>query len=133
MLYFIFMAIYDVTDLKVYQRALKALKLIYKLAKQIPLTHQRLRTQIVNSAEAVPPLIAEGFAKKDSAKEFKRFLKIALGSSDETITHSREIYLLSEMIGPIDKDLCVKVGKEYKIISKQINSLVNKWIDYTQK
>lgn len=127
------MAIYDVTDLKVYNRSLKALKPIYKLAGQIPTTHQRLRKQIINSGEAVPPLIAEGFAKKESSKEFKRFLKMAMGSSDETITHSREAYLLANIVKTIDKDLCVKIGKEYKIISKQLNSLIKKWVDYTPK
>ena len=127
------MAIYDVTDLKVYNRSIKALKSIYKLAGQIPTTHERLRKQIINSAEAVPPLIAEGFAKKESAKEFKRFLRMAMGSSDETITHSREAYLLAKMIKTINKDLCVKIGKEYKIISKQLNALIKKWIDYHPK
>ena len=124
------MAIYDVTDLKVYQRALSALKLIYKLAYQIPDNHYKLRNQIISSAESIPPLIAEGFAKRSSANEFKRFLKMAMGSSDETITHAREIYLLSENIKKIDKNLCNKIIEEYKIISKQLNLLIKNWIDY---
>jgi len=57
------MAIYDVTDLEVYRRSLESLKLIYKISYKIPESHQRLRTQIINSAESIPPLIAEGFAK----------------------------------------------------------------------
>jgi len=124
------MAIYDVTDLNVYKRALQGLKLIYKLAHQIPDSHLRLRGQITGSGESIPPLIAEGFAKRSSVKEFKRFLTMAMGSSDETITHAREIYLLSNTYKRIDKKLCADVGNEYKVISKQLNSMIKKWIDY---
>ena len=124
------MAIYDVTDLKVYNRSLNILKNVYILASQIPDSHQRLKTQIINSSESIPPLIAEGFAKRSSSKEFKRFLKMAMGSSDETITHARETYILSNSVRRIDKILCVKVSNEYKIISKELNNLIKKWVDY---
>lgn len=127
------MAIYDVTDLEVYRRSLEALKFVYKLAYQLPPSHFKLKTQIIESAESIPALIAEGFAKKESAKEFRRFLRMALGSSDETITHARKIYLLSKIIKRIDKDLCISVGKEYKIISKKLNKLITNWIDYRRK
>ncbi len=124
------MAIYDVTDLDVYKRSLQGLKFVYKPAHQIPDSHLRLRSQIINSGESIPPLIAEGFAKRSSVKEFKRFLTMAMGSSDETITHAREIYLLANTYKRIDKKLCSEVGKEYKIISKQLNSLIKKWVDF---
>lgn len=55
---------------------------------------------------------------------------MALGSSDETITHTREIYLLSKYLKGIDKELCIAIGKEYKIISKQLNTMIKKWIQY---
>ncbi|PJC81226.1 hypothetical protein CO007_05825 [Candidatus Roizmanbacteria bacterium CG_4_8_14_3_um_filter_36_10] len=124
------MAIYDVTDLEVYRRSLESLKLIYKISYKIPESHQRLRTQIINSAESIPPLIAEGFAKRSSVKEFKRFLNMAMGSSDETITHSREIVILSETFKRIDNNLCVQIESKYKIISKQLNSLIKKWVSF---
>lgn len=126
------MAIYHVNDLNVYRRSLKALKLIYKIVFQIPLHHEKLKKQIINSAESIAPLIAEGFAKRQSDKELRRFLRMSLGSSDETITHAREIYILSHSISRIDKNLCIKIGKEYKIISKQINSMISKWINYSK-
>lgn len=80
--------------------------------------------------ESIPPLIAEGFAKKRSVKEFKRFLNMAMGSSDETITHSREINILADVFKRIDKNLCRQVENEYKIISKQLNNLIKKWVNY---
>lgn len=106
------------------------MRLVYKLAHQIPDSHIRLRNQILASSESVPPLIAEGFAKRKSSKEFKRFLSMTLGSSDETITHAREIYILCTMVKSLSQELCKEVGEEYKIISKQLNSLIKKWTSY---
>jgi four helix bundle protein len=122
--------IYDVTDLEVYNRSLKTLALVYQLEKQIPNSHFQLRKQLTSAAEGVPAQIAEGFAKRRSAKEFKRYLEIAMGSSDEVITHTRSIKILATHIKGIDRQLCDRVIAEYKIISKQLNRLRNKWIDY---
>ena len=90
----------------------------------LPKDESRLRSQICNSAKAISAQIAEGFAKKDSQVEFKRFLLMALGSSDETITHLRQIELLGFPM--IKKETCVALIDNYKIESKQINSLIQK-------
>lgn len=127
------MMIYDVTDLDVYNRALKALNLLFKLEKQIPNSHFKLKVQITSAGEGVPAHIAEGFAKRRSVKEWKRFLEIAMGSSDEVITQARAIKILSDHVPRIDKDLCEQVMAEYKIISKQLNRLRNNWVDYGNK
>ena len=73
------MAIYDVLDLEVYKRALSALKLIYQIIDQLPKEYFSLKQQILSSAQSIPPLIAEGFAKKSYEKEFKHFLRMAMG------------------------------------------------------
>jgi four helix bundle protein len=125
--------IYDVTDLDVYNRALKALKLVYQLEKQIPTSHYKLRVQFTSAAEGIPAHIAEGFGKRKSVKEWKRYLEIGIGSSDETITQARIVEVLAEYGSNIDKELCQKVIAEYKIISKQLNNLRNKWVDFNTK
>lgn len=125
--------IYDVTDLEVYNRALKALNLVYRLEKQIPKSHYKLSIQLASAAEGIPAHIAEGFAKRRFIKEFMRFLEIGMGSSDETITHARAVKILADHIKGIDRELCDKVVDEYKIISKQLNNLRNKWVDYSKK
>ena|SRR3989344_4420697 len=125
--------IYDVMDLDVYNRALKALNLVYKLAKQIPNSNYKLSSQLTSAAEGIPAHIAEGWAKRRSAKEWKRFLDIGMGSSDETITQARAIRILADHFPRIDKELCDEVVSEYKIISKQINRLRTTWVDYQKK
>lgn len=125
--------IYDVTDLDVYNRALNSLNLVYQLEKQIPRTHFKLGIQITSAAESIPANIAEGFGKRRSDKEWKRFLEIAMGSSDETITQARSVQILGKHVPRIDNSLCERLIMEYKIISKQLNKLRNHWIDYNRK
>lgn len=84
----------DVTDLEVYQESLELLPRLYELSKKLPLSEKDLELQIKRAAKSIPANIAEGFAKRFSEKEFKRFLMIALGSSDEVISHLRTVMIV---------------------------------------
>jgi four helix bundle protein len=117
----------DVTDLHVYKRAMEGLPFIYDLASQIPERHRKLRNQIIECGEAIPALIAEGFGKKRSEKEFKRFLEMAMGTSDELITHAQVAKILAQRIARINKDLCDLIIEHYKVESKQIQQLIKNW------
>ncbi len=114
----------EVTKLRIYEEALGLLPQVYALAKQLPKSEFKLRSQLCNSAKAISAQIAEGFAKKDSQVEFKRFLLMALGSSDETITHLRQIQILK--FDYVDLELCNSLIEKYQAESRQINSLVQK-------
>jgi len=114
----------DVTQLQIYQRALELLPSVYELTNQLPKSEFKLKAQLCGSAKAISAQIAEGYAKKNSQVEFKRFLYMALGSSDETITHLRQIDLLR--FSGIDFQLCSRLIDQYKIESKQINALIQK-------
>jgi four helix bundle protein len=116
--------IMDVSEMRIYQKALELLPQVYELVNQLPRNEFELRSQLCNAAKAISAQIAEGFAKKDSQTEFKRFLFMALGSSDETITHLRQINLLK--FSKVDLNLCELLIREYQSESKQINSLVQK-------
>ena len=126
-------AIRDVTDLQVYQRALGLLKNIYHLASLIPESHRKLRRQLIEAAEAIAPLIAEGFAKKRNETECKRFFEMGMAESDETITHLRETQILSERSPRIESQFCENLIKEYKIESKQLQTLIKNWNKYPVK
>jgi four helix bundle protein len=115
----------DVEDLEVYRRSMKLIKPIYRLARLLPKDEYRLKDQLTGSAKSVPAVIAEGFAKRKAVKEFKRFLYMALGSSDEVITHLRQIKLID--FPGIKPETCVALIKHYKIVSKKINRLIKVW------
>lgn len=120
----------DVTDLNVYKNSLESLPLVYDLANQIPEQHRKLRTQIIECGESIPAHIAEGYGKKRSEKEFKRFLEIAMGTSDELITHGQVVKILSQRIKSIDPKLCELIIDRYKIESKQLQQLIKNWKKY---
>ena len=113
----------DVTDLIIYKNALKLLEPIYKLVSIIPHNEFELKSQLVNSARAISAQISEGFAKRRSQKEFKRFLEMALGSSDEVITHLRQIQLCR--FSGVKEETCEVLIRYYKIESKQINRYIS--------
>lgn len=117
----------DVTDLDVYRSGLELLDPLYKLASFVPPDHRRLKYQIIDAAEKIPPQIAEGFGKKKSPREFCRFLSMAPGSSDEVITHIREIKIVAKNYARIDVNSCDKLIEQYKILSKKLNRLLSSW------
>lgn len=113
----------DVSDLIIYQNALNLLKPIHRLVNLLPEKEYKLRNQTWEAAKSIAPLIAEGFAKKRSQNEFKRFLLMALGSSDEVITHLREMKIIN--FSNIKNETCDALIKYYKIESRQINRCIS--------
>ena len=117
----------DVTDLKVYNLSLDLLEGLYKLANLLPPRHRRLKYQATEAGEKIAPIIAEGFGKKKSPREFCRFLSMALGSSDEVITHLREIKIIAKIYTRIKFEDCDNLISHYKILSKMLNRLLSTW------
>lgn len=75
----------------------------------------------------IAPIIAEGFGKKKLPREFCRFLSMALGSSDEIITHIREITIVAKFYTSIKTLDCESLIDSYKILSKKLNKLLTSW------
>lgn len=117
----------DVTDLDVYNLSLEYLEELYPLANLLPTRHTRLKYQCTEAAEKIAPQIAEGFGKKKAPKEFCRFLSMALGSSDEVITHIREIKIVAKMYTKLSLETCDELIEKYKVLSKKLNRLYASW------
>jgi four helix bundle protein len=124
------MPIYDVTDLNVYNSALNLLEPPYWLTNTLPTLHRRIKYQANEAGEKIAPQIAEGFGKKKSPREFCRFLSMALGSSDEVITHLREIKIVARTFKSIKPEECDKLIEQYKVLSKRLNKLLSVWQKY---
>ncbi len=118
----------DVTDLRVYQRAMALIKPMKELVRLIPISEFALRNQCTKTPYPIPATIAEGFGKKNSERELKRFLEMALGSSDEMITHLRIIKICE--FKSIKPERCDQLIEEYKIVSKELTNLIKKWKKY---
>lgn len=113
----------DVTDLKVYGESLRLLKKLYEFLIKIPKSEYDSIVQCKKCGKSIPANIAEGWAKRSSELEFKRFLKIAIGSSDELISHLRTIAIAVPRLFDEAKEL----AGDYKVLSKRLNSLHTNW------
>src|SRR3972149_4207682 len=121
-------AIETYKDLRVYQSSMKLLDKLYDIAYKIP--HIKLRTQLIKSGEAVPPLIAEGFAKQRNPKEAARFYEMAMAESDEVSVHLTKSIILAKKFPSIPIELCTYLKGKYKSLSKQLNRLSYTWRSY---
>lgn len=117
------MLVKDVTDLEVYKESLRLLKNLYDLLKRVPFSELNTIKQCKKCATSIPSNIAEGWAKRIYSAEIKRFLMIAIGSSDELVNHLRLIGITVPRLFEESSQL----GEEYKVLSKRMNSLRSNW------
>jgi four helix bundle protein len=108
-------------DLVVFQRAYRVSLEVHRASLEFPAIEQRaLADQIRRSSKSVCANIAEGFAKQTlSSAEFKRFLLMAIGSSDEMRVWIR--YCLD--LDYIDEATWSRWRGEYQEISRMLNGL----------
>ena len=111
-------------DLQVYTRSYKAAVEMYRIARAFPKDELfGLTSQIKRASTSIPLNIAEGYAKRESASEFKRFLLMAMGSCDEM----RVLLDLSKDLGFIDETIHKKFSIEYDELGKMLNMLRQRW------
>ena len=112
-------------DLEVFQRAYRLSLEVHRASLRFPPLEQRaLGDQIRRASKSICANLAEGFAKQGhSAAEFKRYVLIAIGSSDEMRVWVR--YCLD--LGYIDEATWQRWRDEYQEISKMLQGLWGKW------
>ncbi len=117
------MFVKDVTDLEIYNEALRLLRKLYAFLRKVPVSEYNTVHQSKKCGTSIPSQIAEGWAKRVYPAELKRFLMIAIGSSDELVNHLR---LLGIIVPVLEKE-ATELGEEYRVLSKRMNSLRTKW------
>lgn len=113
----------DVTDLQIYQDSLTLFSELVVFLKNFPYSELDLKRQCKRAAQSISANIAEGFAKKKSEKEFKRYLIIALGSSDEMMSHMRILKISVPNLGI----KATEFESKYKTLSRRINKMISVW------
>lgn len=78
--------------------------------------------QILRSSKSIPTNIAEGTGRRNSSKEYVRFLWIAIGSKDETQVH---LDFLKDL-KILDEENYKKFSQELQIIGKMLYKFVIK-------
>jgi len=111
-------------DLDVFRESYAAALGVSRLAKRFPPVEQyELARQPRRAARSIPANIVEGWGKRASGPEFKRYLQIAIGSCDET----RMWLELSKDEGYISEKDCKEAEDRYNRIGAMLGSLWRQW------
>jgi four helix bundle protein len=118
------MAIRTYHDLDVFREAYAAALDVSRICKRFPALEQyELARQLRRAARSIPANIVEGWGKRASTPEFKRYLQIAIGSCDET----RMWLDLSKDEKYIFGNDCKEIKDRYNRIGAMLGSLWKQW------
>jgi four helix bundle protein len=111
-------------DLEVFQRAYRMSLEIHRQSLTFPQIEQRvLADQLRRASKSICANVAEGYGRQKRSKaEFKRFLQMAVGSSDEMRVWVRYAFDLEY----IDETVWRRWRDEYQMISRMLQSLAGK-------
>lgn len=123
------MAIRTYRDLDVYQRAYAAALEVSGVTRTFPRSEQgEIARQLRRSARSVPANIVEGWAKRSSAPEFKRYLQNALGSCAET-----KMWLeMSKDEGYVSLEKYTEMDRKYGEIAAKLTRLWKEWRTFSK-
>ncbi len=115
-------------DLEVYQEGFQLQLEIEALLRTLPREEKFLLCdQMRRAARAIPSLIAEGWAKRETVKDFRRFLRDSQAEANEMINH----LLLAKHKGYIRKrGYADELIERYEKLAKRITNLKNNWQNF---
>lgn len=115
-------------DLEVYKESFKLSLEIEDLLKTYPALEKFLLSdQMRRASRSIPAQIAEGYARRESIKDFQRYIRDSLGESNEMINH----LLLSKYKGYIKKQgYADELIERYNRLGKKHINLKNNWQNF---
>jgi four helix bundle protein len=109
-------------DLKVWQKAIDLVVLIYQITKSFPKEElYALTNQMRRCASSIPANIAEGSGRRNTG-EFRQFLHISLGSAAELETY----LVISEKLGYLTNEDIKSTTDLLNEIMKMLVGLIRK-------
>ena len=109
-------------DLKVWQKGIDLVVLIYQITKSYPKEElYALTSQMRRCVSSIPANIAEGAGRKNTG-ELKQFLHIALGSAAELET----FLIISERLGYIDAESKENTIESLNEVMRMLVGLIRK-------
>ena len=108
-------------ELAVYEKSYKAVLDIYRMSDTFPERERYgMGDQIRRAAMSIPMNIAEGYGKQESGAEFKRYLRMAMGSANEVSV----LLAFAEDLGYAEEGVCREMQKRYEEIGRMLNGLI---------
>ena len=108
-------------DLDVFKRAYRVSLDVHRISLEMPKIEQlALADQVRRASKSICSNLAEGYGRqKQSKAEFRRFVWMAIGSSDEMRIWARYAFDL----GYVDEETWRRWRDEYQTISRQLQVL----------
>jgi four helix bundle protein len=111
-------------DLDFYKDSYELALEIHRLTLTFPSFEKlELGSQMRRASKGIPQNIAEGWGRRSSEKDFKHFLVIALGSSDEMQVHLD----FTRDLGYITVEAHSALRERYSSVSRRINAFHGRW------
>ncbi len=111
-------------ELRVYRKAYEVALEVHRVSLGFPAPEQReIGRQLRQATKSIPANIAEGYGRKASPNDFKRFLQIALGSCDEV-----RVWLdFCRDLGYLEEESYGRWVRAYEEVGKGLNKLLQVW------
>lgn len=115
-------------DLDVYKEAFKLSLEVEELLKTYPSAEKFLLVdQSKRASRGISALIAEGYARRESLKDFQRYLRECVGEANEMMNH----LLLANHKGYIKKPgYGQELIERYNVLGKKLTNLKNNWQNF---
>lgn len=115
-------------DLEVYKESFQLMIEIDELIKSFPALERFLLVdQMRRASRSIPAQIAEGYARRESIKDFQRYLRDCVGEANEMINH----LLLAKHKGYIKKvGFADELIGRYNQLGKKLTNLKNNWQNF---
>jgi four helix bundle protein len=114
-------------DLNVFKESYHLALEVSRAARNFTAPEQfELVRQLRRAARSVPANIVEGWAKRSSAAEFKRYLQVAIGSCDQC-----KLWLeMSRDEGYVSPARCDELSNRFNVVGAMLKSLWKRWQTY---
>lgn len=115
-------------DLDVYKESFQLSIEIDDVLKSYPISEKYLLVdQMRRASRSIPAQIAEGYARRESLKDFQRYLRDCVGEANEMINH----LALSKHKGYIKKaGYGDELIERYHLVGKKLSNLKNNWQNF---
>lgn len=97
---------------------------VHEVCKRLPREEKyELASQMRRASKSIPANIAEGFSRRASEKEFKQYMRMAMGSANEMETHLG----IAGQLNYLEKQELDELTDGYNHIGRQLNRLITNW------